>query len=67
MRSLLYAAVACCAVAQAARAQDISFGIPALTTRRVASGLTRPVFATAPTGDEGRLFVLEQPRQFGNI
>lgn len=60
MRSLLYAAVACCALAQATRAQDISFGIPALTTRRVASGLTRPVFATAPAGDEGRLFVLEQ-------
>jgi len=31
-----------------------------LTTTRVASGLTKPVFATAPPADPGRLFVLEQ-------
>ena len=32
---------------------------PALTTRRVASGLAHPVFVTAPIGDP-RLFVVEQ-------
>ncbi len=31
-----------------------------VSTVRVASGLTRPVFATAPAGDYGRLFVVEQ-------
>jgi len=31
-----------------------------LTTQRVASGLTLPVFATAPRGDYRRLFVVEQ-------
>ncbi len=31
-----------------------------VSTVRVASGLTRPVFATAPAGDYGRLFVAEQ-------
>lgn len=60
MRSLLCVAALCCALAPAALAQDPSFGIPALTTRRVASGLTRPVFATSPAADENRLFVLEQ-------
>ena len=33
---------------------------PPLTTVRVASGLTRPVFVTAPPGDYGRLFIVEQ-------
>ncbi len=32
----------------------------ALQTERIASGLTRPVFVTAPPGDAIRLFVLEQ-------
>jgi glucose/arabinose dehydrogenase len=31
-----------------------------VSTVRVASGLSRPVFATAPPGDYGRLFVVEQ-------
>jgi glucose/arabinose dehydrogenase len=31
-----------------------------VTTQRVASGLARPVYATAPPGDYGRLFVVEQ-------
>ena len=31
-----------------------------VSTERVASGLTRPVFATAPTRDYGRLFIAEQ-------
>jgi len=31
-----------------------------VTTERVASGLTRPVFAAAPAGDYGRLFIAEQ-------
>ena len=36
-----------------------SIGHAALTTIRVASGLERPVFMAAPTGDD-RLFILEQ-------
>jgi glucose/arabinose dehydrogenase len=39
-------------VAYAARAE--------VTTVRVASGLSMPVFVTAPAGDTGRLFILEQ-------
>ena len=39
-----------------ALAQDV-----ALTSVRVASGLTRPLFATSAPGDPGRLFVVEQP------
>ena len=31
-----------------------------VSTVRVATGLTRPVFAAAPPGDYGRLFVAEQ-------
>ena len=31
-----------------------------MTTERVASGLNRPVFVTAPPGDEDRLFIVEQ-------
>ena len=31
-----------------------------LTTRRVASGLTRPVFVCSPPGDTERLFIVEQ-------
>jgi glucose/arabinose dehydrogenase len=31
-----------------------------LTTERVATGLDRPVFVTAPPGDLGRLFIVEQ-------
>jgi len=34
-----------------------------LTTRPVASGLTRPLFVTAPPGDFGRIFVLQQSGQ----
>lgn len=32
----------------------------ALTTTRVAAGLTQPVFATAPSGDPARLFIVER-------
>src|SRR5437764_4151000 len=31
-----------------------------LMAKRVASGLARPVFATAPPGDTARLFIVEQ-------
>jgi glucose/arabinose dehydrogenase len=34
--------------------------VPNLTATRIASGLARPVFATSPPGDKGRLFVVEQ-------
>ena len=32
----------------------------ALNSVRVASGLSRPVFVTAPPGDNNRLFIVEQ-------
>jgi glucose/arabinose dehydrogenase len=47
------AAIALLAAAGAAHAQQ--FGAV-----RVAAGLTRPVFVTAPPGDYGRLFIVEQ-------
>lgn len=54
MRLPLRVAVACLAgVAQIAAAQDLS-------SVRVATGLARPVFATAPPNDRDRLFVVEQ-------
>ena len=31
-----------------------------ITSQRVASGLSRPIFASAPPGDTGRLFLVEQ-------
>jgi glucose/arabinose dehydrogenase len=37
----------------------LSLHAAALTTERVASGLARPIFATAPAGDD-RLFIIEQ-------
>jgi glucose/arabinose dehydrogenase len=40
-------------VAEAAAAQGFE-------TRRLATGLSRPVFVTAPPGDTGRVFVVEQ-------
>lgn len=38
----------------------LAVGQTALTTVRVASGLSRPVFVTAPPGDTDRIFVVEQ-------
>ncbi|MCC6659821.1 MAG: PQQ-dependent sugar dehydrogenase [Phycisphaerales bacterium] len=35
-------------------------GEPPLITVRVASGLSRPIFVTAPPGDTARLFIVEQ-------
>src|SRR6266513_2122053 len=34
--------------------------VPTLDAIRVASGLTQPLFVTAPPGDSGRLFILQQ-------
>jgi glucose/arabinose dehydrogenase len=34
--------------------------VPGLDAIRVASGLTRPLFVTAPPGDSGRLFIVQQ-------
>jgi glucose/arabinose dehydrogenase len=34
--------------------------VPGLDAIRVASGLTQPLFATAPPGDSGRLFIVQQ-------
>lgn len=41
-------------------AGQFSHGETPLTTVRVATGLTRPVFVTAPPGDNKRLFIVEQ-------
>jgi glucose/arabinose dehydrogenase len=48
------------ACAFAATAARPSIAQNQLTTRRVASGLTEPVFAGAPPGDTNRLFIVEQ-------
>src|SRR5205809_4001224 len=34
--------------------------VPRLDAFRVASGLTQPLFVTAPPGDSGRLFIVQQ-------
>src|SRR5207245_9947554 len=34
--------------------------VPGLDAVRVASGLTQPLFVTAPPGDTGRLFIVQQ-------
>ncbi len=39
---------------------DVNGNAAALTTTRVASGLSRPVFVTAPPDDFDRIFILEQ-------
>jgi glucose/arabinose dehydrogenase len=44
----------------AATAQEEGAGIPDLSSWRVASGLTLPVYVTAPAGDFDRLFIVEQ-------
>jgi glucose/arabinose dehydrogenase len=53
--TIVAAALAGAALASATRADE-----PALASVRVASGLHRPIFATAPPGDFDRLFILEQ-------
>jgi glucose/arabinose dehydrogenase len=40
--------------------RPLSAAVPPLTTVRVASGLSRPVYVAAPPGDQGRLFIVEQ-------
>lgn len=66
MLKTLFAAVtsatAACLLAGSAWAGD---GVEPLTTIRVASGLTRPVFVTAPPGDYKRLFIIEQRNSGG--
>jgi len=37
--------------------------VPGLDAVRVASGLSQPLFVTAPTGDSGRLFIVQQNGQ----
>ncbi len=37
-----------------------TFDASGITTKRIASGLNRPVYVTSPSGDTGRLFILEQ-------
>jgi hypothetical protein len=43
-----------------AAASATAFGVVPLATLRVASGLSRPVFVTAPPGDVDRLFIIEK-------
>ncbi|MFN0060051.1 MAG: PQQ-dependent sugar dehydrogenase [Planctomycetota bacterium] len=54
------ALLVCVGLTQAVGTQSALAGAVALDTRRVASGLTRPVFCTAPPGDLERLFIVEQ-------
>jgi len=49
-------------VGQAARSQ----ALPAMDTVTVASGLSRPVFVTAPPGDYNRIFIVEQQVTINN-
>jgi len=53
MRMVMVTACVLAAAAGAAHGQ-------ALTAQRIATGLTRPVFVTAPPGDTNRLFIVEQ-------
>ena len=46
----------CCVIAAA----ESALGATPLTSERVATGLVRPVFTTAPPGDTDRLFIIEQ-------
>ncbi|HEU4725628.1 MAG TPA: PQQ-dependent sugar dehydrogenase, partial [Candidatus Eisenbacteria bacterium] len=57
-RHLLLAAV----VAALSLAGSIAHAATPLTTVRVASGLSRPVYVTAPPGDTSRVFILESRR-----
>ncbi|MBI4717920.1 MAG: PQQ-dependent sugar dehydrogenase [Planctomycetes bacterium] len=60
MRSHGMVAVAFGAAVVALGSKPAAAGTP-LTTERVASGLTRPVYVTAPPSDFSRVFIVEQP------
>ncbi len=53
--SIAFAGLALLALSTASKAQN-----PPLDTIRVASGLARPLFVTAPAGDTQRAFIVEQ-------
>lgn len=55
----------CTTVTTLAASAALALGETPLTTVRVASGLARPVFVTAPPGDYHRVFIVEQ--RSGNI
>src|SRR5262245_41479095 len=63
-RSSMFVGALCVAsAATTAWAQDggiAGAGIPELSSVRVATGLTSPVYVTAPPGDSNRVFILEQ-------
>lgn len=54
--------IALCLLAAATR-EIRAQAVPGLDAVRVASGLTQPVFVTAPPGDYGRLFIVQQNGQ----
>jgi glucose/arabinose dehydrogenase/elongation factor P hydroxylase len=55
----------CCLVLATISVSGLQAGTaPGLDAVQVASGLTRPLFVTAPPGDSGRLFIVQQD---GNI
>ncbi|GJQ30078.1 MAG: hypothetical protein HBSAPP03_19620 [Phycisphaerae bacterium] len=51
---------AACVVGGVAAACGLASGQQTLATQSVATGLTRPLFVTAPPGDTSRIFVVEQ-------
>jgi glucose/arabinose dehydrogenase len=67
MLTLMIRRAAACLVAKAAVAALFLLlfatpaqALPALTTTRIASGLSRPLYVGAPPADDGRLFIVEQ-------
>jgi glucose/arabinose dehydrogenase len=68
--SILYGVAAAILSASGARSQEADVGLSAqpqevtgFTATRVASGLTQPLFVTAPPGDVNHLFIVQQTGQ----
>ncbi|TWT43607.1 Soluble aldose sugar dehydrogenase YliI precursor [Phycisphaerae bacterium RAS1] len=55
-----YAAAGLCLAGLALAAERASAAGTPLTTTRIINGLARPLFVTAPPGDFGRIFIVEQ-------
>jgi glucose/arabinose dehydrogenase len=70
VRSILYGVTAAILSASGARSQKADVGssvqpqaVTGFTATRVASGLTQPLFVTAPPGDVNHLFIVQQTGQ----
>jgi len=59
-RTYVFACAIALLVAPAVRAGDTTGSSVALTTERIAVGLSDPLYVTAPPGDVERLFIVEQ-------